>query len=116
MHKHFVYISQNCFTQKSRQQVEPLPFNHLNYWHETGISKIFFVCEPLGVETGYVWLGRVPYFVQTTLSEVILLKIPPAYIHDSTLSIILFKNSGTLQHPEIFDFDVYSIDFPWSYL
>lgn len=26
MHKHFVYISQNCFQQKSNQQVELLAF------------------------------------------------------------------------------------------
>ena len=47
MHKHFVYISQNCFTQKSRQQVEPLPFRHFDYWHETGISKIFLFWSDL---------------------------------------------------------------------
>lgn len=46
MHKHFVYISQNCFQQKSSQQVEPLPLK------QTAEKKQAFLKYFLGQTSG----------------------------------------------------------------
>lgn len=46
MHKHFIYISQNCFQQKGSQQVELLPFK------QTIRMKLAFLKYFLGQTSG----------------------------------------------------------------
>lgn len=104
-----------ALNKESSQQVELLPFKQLDSWDETSISKIFSWSDLWNLKQVRLTKNLIRWYdwVNTPLiHKPFCLK----HMHGSILSVILYKNSRILWHPEIFDFDVYITHFPWFYL